>query len=751
MPSRQLPPITAMVSDSSNSPIGTLIGPPAKAWRVGRELGRGACGSVHEIARDISTTNSSKSDFVVKISSLPPASATAAKSKKRKKTPQERNADLLYQENVYYRNVLNDLRGTVVPEVPHPGEGGPPVYGDAEGKPPHACQCFNCTVLIRRSAGLASLFIHYMCLFDVCRVRHGQTIRLGIPILTSVQLQFAQSQTHSIRLHTGYRFLCMERMDGPLTDVVPLLIASAKKKKKTTTGGGSFTSVDLGPIATTLISHVEAFHDMRLLFVDVKADNFMLAPEHSAASGSKKKKGRKSTTSSSSASQLLANRIRLIDFGLVEKYRDLSKGGHREDAHPDAQFVGTPEYASINVLSGHTPSRRDDLEAVGYVLSDILIRAVRYGTGGTGKSKHQQGDIFPWSSCQSDEDVLNLKLAEVDECLSGGGGKKPSSSGRAGKTGKVPASTFFASLGAGGNEEAEGVMMEYFSAVRNLKYSEKPDYDHLRDVVSGLRIKITADDAGAAQSRSPRIGRDDESGVTDYYTALEEEKKEGESEVQLEALLEKSGEVEESVEQEESEEVEESEDEESDKVESEDEETPPEFRLVVTGGPGHGEWFYLCGEGHPNSVTIGASPSKLRHESTWAISDQTSAPSQVSVVAFPTLVRVHAHTEGVTVNKKPVSPRPWGFKSAGAGGVITYGKTSILIQRTQRVTSPTSTSPRSLSSGSPSTVSLLSGGVGNGNGCTCGGCIRRISCIFSRFRANCIGNANHIPGDTGAE
>lgn len=129
----------------SGSPTGTLIGPPAKAWRVGRELGRGACGSVHEIARDTaassssSSSKSSKSDFVVKIATLPPAASSAAttaarSSKKRKKTPQERNADLLYQENVYYRNVLNDLRGAVVPEVPHPGEGGPPGYGDIDGK-----------------------------------------------------------------------------------------------------------------------------------------------------------------------------------------------------------------------------------------------------------------------------------------------------------------------------------------------------------------------------------------------------------------------------------------------------------------------------------------------------------------------------------------------------------------------------------------------------------------------------------------
>ena len=317
----------------------------------------------------------------------------------------------------------------------------------------------------------------------------------------------------AILARAGYRYLCMERMDGPLTDVVPLLVASAKKKKSATTTTGSSTGViDIGPIATTLISHMEAFHAMRLLFVDVKADNFMLAPEPSAASGGKKK-GRKST-SSSSASQLLADRIRLIDFGLVEKYRDLSRGGHREDAHPDAQFVGTPEYASINVLGGHTPSRRDDLEAVGYVLADLLIRAVRYGTGtksgsSTGSKKQQQMDIFPWSSCQSDEDVLDLKLAEVEECLrGGGGGKKPSSSakGRAGKNGKPSKSsgTFFASLGAGGNGDAEGAMMEYFSAVRDLEYSEKPDYDELRDIVSDLSVKIAVGGTTGTASSTTR-------------------------------------------------------------------------------------------------------------------------------------------------------------------------------------------------------------------------------------------------------
>jgi hypothetical protein len=124
----------ARTSTKSAGPTGILLGPPSKPWTVGRELGRGACGSVH----DIGIGSSPSSTFVVKIATLPAAAAASATAKKRrKKTPEERNADLLYQENVYYRNVLNDLRGTVVPEVPHAGEGGPPGYGDLDGECSH--------------------------------------------------------------------------------------------------------------------------------------------------------------------------------------------------------------------------------------------------------------------------------------------------------------------------------------------------------------------------------------------------------------------------------------------------------------------------------------------------------------------------------------------------------------------------------------------------------------------------------------
>lgn len=59
--------------------------------------------------------------YVVKLAKLPPPS----NNMKRKKTLAEKNADLLNHEHVLYRNVLNDLRGIMVPEVPLPGSKGP--------------------------------------------------------------------------------------------------------------------------------------------------------------------------------------------------------------------------------------------------------------------------------------------------------------------------------------------------------------------------------------------------------------------------------------------------------------------------------------------------------------------------------------------------------------------------------------------------------------------------------------------------
>ncbi len=111
------------------SPEGILIGPSNRQWRVGKRLGSGACGYVHELVKAHGGSTGSDLDYVVKLAPLPPPS----KSKKRKKSAIERNADLLFYEFTLYRNVFNDLRGNMVPDLPIAGS-KLPTFEDMDGK-----------------------------------------------------------------------------------------------------------------------------------------------------------------------------------------------------------------------------------------------------------------------------------------------------------------------------------------------------------------------------------------------------------------------------------------------------------------------------------------------------------------------------------------------------------------------------------------------------------------------------------------
>jgi len=96
-------------------------------------------------------------------------------------------------------------------------------------------------------------------------------------------------------------------------------------------------------LADQMINRVEYVHAKNFIHRDIKPDNFLIGL------------GKK------------ANQVHIIDFGLAKKYRDPKTQQHipyRENKN----LTGTARYASVNTHLGIEQSRRDDLEAIGYVL-----------------------------------------------------------------------------------------------------------------------------------------------------------------------------------------------------------------------------------------------------------------------------------------------------------------------------------------------------------------------------------------------
>ena len=93
-----------------------------------------------------------------------------------------------------------------------------------------------------------------------------------------------------------------------------------------------------------LLSGLEALHGIGYLHLDLKPDNFLMGI------------GAKSGV------------VHIIDFSLSRKY--VRKGSHKTAKR--TEFFGNPYWASIKVLSGLSPSRQDEIEALANVFLFLL-------------------------------------------------------------------------------------------------------------------------------------------------------------------------------------------------------------------------------------------------------------------------------------------------------------------------------------------------------------------------------------------
>lgn len=221
----------------------------------------------------------------------------------------------------------------------------------------------------------------------------------------------------------GYRFFVMEKMDNIISAMVPLLLKSTSSTK----------TINVGPIAVKLLECVKAVHETKNIIRDVKTENFMLTLDGGSGTTLEKK---------------LASRIRLIDLAMATQWTTM----YRESDEGEG-LVGTPLYASLNCHSGKKTSFRDDLESLGYVISEILTQL--YG----GDPSKQ----LPWNNGKSDEDVGDQKQSLVED----------------------EKSEFYVNLG---NAKTIGVFKNYMNIVRGYTFKKVPDYDKLSEILAKLTV-----------------------------------------------------------------------------------------------------------------------------------------------------------------------------------------------------------------------------------------------------------------------
>ena len=96
-----------------------------------------------------------------------------------------------------------------------------------------------------------------------------------------------------------------------------------------------------------MITRLQYIHNKHILHRDIKPDNFIMGIDNNK------------------------DIVYLIDFGLSKKYRSSRTLQHIKYSE-NKKLIGTARYASIHALAGCEQGRRDDMEALSYVLLYFL-------------------------------------------------------------------------------------------------------------------------------------------------------------------------------------------------------------------------------------------------------------------------------------------------------------------------------------------------------------------------------------------
>lgn len=173
-------------------------------------------------------------------------------------------------------------------------------------------------------------------------------------------------------------------------------------------------------LSLQLVSRFQTLHSKNIIYRDVKPENFLL--------------GRPGLDKE--------NIVHIIDYGLAKEYINPESGVHIA-FRGQKGAIGTARYMSVNTHFGKEQSRRDDLEALGYVII--------YLTRGS----------LPWQGLPATDHRDRMrKIGDMKR--------------------KMPLEDIC--------DKCPEEYVNYLKYVRNLDFYEAPDYEYLRKIFFDLFV-----------------------------------------------------------------------------------------------------------------------------------------------------------------------------------------------------------------------------------------------------------------------
>lgn len=212
-------------------------------------------------------------------------------------------------------------------------------------------------------------------------------------------------QVYDLIQTSNYNIMCMELLGPSLEDVY-----NNHNRK--------FEPITILKLGIDMVNLLEKMHNTGFIHRDIKPNNFLIGKDEDK------------------------NKLYIMDFGLSKRY--MVKGKHIK-MQEGKSLIGTARYASINMHMGIEPSRRDDLESVGYMLIYFFLPKL------------------PWQGLKKQKNANHIKII-----------------------GEKKICTNLNTL----CENVPNCFKEYIIYCRGLKFDETPDYSYLKELFINECIKI---------------------------------------------------------------------------------------------------------------------------------------------------------------------------------------------------------------------------------------------------------------------